>query len=108
MQAQSSTYASLNMAQILKAKPTLSAQTMQEAIHLYVDQNLRHPRPLKVFQAGDIGAAFESFQSTDGYGKRIIELADETPIKVDCLTKPLYTFSSDASYAIAGGVIGGD
>ncbi|KAL4993611.1 putative polyketide synthase [Aspergillus recurvatus] len=106
MQAESATYASLNMAQILKAKRTLSAQTMQEAIHLYIDQNLRPPRPLKVFQAGDIGAAFENFQSTDGYGKRIIEFADETPIKVDCLTKPLYTFSADASYAIAGGLGG--
>ncbi|PYH92144.1 putative polyketide synthase [Aspergillus ellipticus CBS 707.79] len=96
----------LSMLDILQRKPDLAHRIFHKAMRFYLEEHLKPPQPLKVFQVGDVEAAFHSFQNSDNIGKRVVELTEGMPLEVDCITKPLYTFSANASYVIAGGLGG--
>ncbi|KAL6236739.1 polyketide synthase dehydratase-domain-containing protein [Aspergillus navahoensis] len=56
---------------IMKAKPTLTRQTLYDAMQVYREEQLCPPQPIKVFSAGDVEAAFREFQEADTFGKRV-------------------------------------
>ncbi|KAL4915232.1 KR-domain-containing protein [Aspergillus aurantiobrunneus] len=103
--AENSSYAPINLIDFLK-KPLAGQQVFREAMALYVESNLKPPQPLSTFAAGDIKAAFDSFLTRDKNGKRVVEFTEGMPAQMDCVSKPLYSFLTDASYVIAGGLGG--
>ncbi|KAL4815060.1 putative polyketide synthase [Aspergillus spinulosporus] len=99
-------YSSIDMREILVKKPLTVQGIFCEAIKYYLEGDIKPPQPLHVFAAGDMQAAFDSFSSRDRLGKRVVELADGSSIRMDLLPRPLYTFDAHSTYVIAGGLGG--
>ncbi|PWY90616.1 putative polyketide synthase [Aspergillus sclerotioniger CBS 115572] len=102
------TQASLSLVRTLQGKPSVACRAFHNAMGVYLEEHLKPPQPLNIYAAGEVGAAFESFQKLDIVEKRVIELTEGMTIEfqVDCMNEPLYTFPANASYVIAGGLGG--
>ena len=77
--------ASINTAHLFRSKPALAHRIFQQALEMLSQARLKPPQPLHIFQANDVGGAFQHLQQTHIIGKRVIELRPGTKITVRIL-----------------------
>lgn len=83
------TLASVNMASLLDAKPSMAYRTFQDAMKAFLELGLKPVQQLHVFQADEVEEAFHQFQNRGITEKRIIELYPGKTILV-CIIQAVY------------------
>ncbi|KAJ5659894.1 polyketide synthase [Penicillium longicatenatum] len=99
--------ATVSLVDLLQHNPTLVFRVFQQAVELWFKDGFpTRPLKLNVFPADNIEPAFQNIKLGDTAGQCVIEMKQGMDIKVNTLTKPSYSFPSNASYVISGGLGG--
>ncbi|KAI0188560.1 lovastatin nonaketide synthase [Astrocystis sublimbata] len=100
------TKSQMNLDTLLNNPRLLSRGVFRKAMKLFVDQSLEPPQPLHFFSASESQSAFRHLDDANIIGKRIIEFDHGLALPAFVIPKPRYSFSSNASYIIGGGLGG--
>ncbi|KAK5996306.1 Highly reducing polyketide synthase azaB [Cladobotryum mycophilum] len=98
--------ASMDMMNLVRRKPLMAYQAFQQAMKIAFQESFKVPQPLYTFSANDVEAAFSHLNNDTLPGKRVITLDPETALMVNVKTQSHYSFPSNATYLIAGGLGG--
>ncbi|KAL4788911.1 putative polyketide synthase [Aspergillus venezuelensis] len=96
------TRTSLSILDILQRAPDLAQQAFHAGMALYSSRSLTISQPSRVYPATELPAAVSNLSSDS----RVVELTEGITVEVERKARPSYTFPSDASYVIAGGLGG--
>jgi NADPH:quinone reductase-like Zn-dependent oxidoreductase len=126
--ADDTTFASVNLVNIMRRKPGLARQLMESVLELAATSKISAPRPLQVYRLDQIEGALRFMQSGKNSGKMVIEFGEDHVVPVSCevfscnttvrtmsnrvyyqtlpSSLPTYSLKSNVSYLIAGGLGG--
>ncbi|KAI0016501.1 lovastatin nonaketide synthase [Xylariomycetidae sp. FL0641] len=96
----------VDLVELLKEKPSIIHRTFQRSMKAASGASWRPAQPLHIFSVAEVKAAFRHFEDPGIVGKRVLAMEPEMEIMASIKSKPRYTFPSDATYVIAGGLGG--
>ncbi|PWY82065.1 putative polyketide synthase [Aspergillus heteromorphus CBS 117.55] len=102
------TITTLDITHWLQHRPTLAQQDLQTLLTLFTTHNLRPtvPQTTHPMTPTATEALFRAIHTRAHIGKSILTLPRTLTIPVTLTTRPTYTFPSNATYLIAGGLGG--
>ena len=119
-------FATVDLQEIIRERPAFIGRLFMGINSMIEEGELRAPAPVQVLQASETEQAFAYFHGGENTRQMVVELAADCKISVSVLdwfvflanslltsssqaivsTKPTFTFDSQATYVIAGGLGG--
>ncbi|GAB1316525.1 Lovastatin diketide synthase LovF [Madurella fahalii] len=103
--ARNVSFCTVDLSALTVDRPEVVQEELVAVLELFEKGMLRLPEPMKTFSINDMEAAFRYLQSGKNAGKVVVEVGegDRVPAVIQP-KKSDWTFSPDASFAIAGGL----
>ncbi|KAF3910969.1 hypothetical protein AA313_de0200827 [Arthrobotrys entomopaga] len=99
-------FSAVDLGHMFLKRPKQVTQLINECIELFNQGHLRVVHPLHKFGVSDLIGAFRLIQSGKSSGKIVVETKPQSPVQAIIRVKQKTSFSSNASYLIAGGLGG--
>ncbi|KUI54262.1 Lovastatin diketide synthase LovF [Cytospora mali] len=106
--AQNVTFASVNLAHLMRERPAVAAQVWSEAMKLFHEKKLRGPTPLTTYSISQLEPALRLMQSGKHVGKLVVVHGQGDMVKATphIAASKMTLFKADASYLLVGGMGG--
>lgn len=102
------TFSAVDMYVVVENAQETMKQVMTDVMDLWskFPDEVHEPRPLHVYPAAKFEDAMRYLQSGKNIGKTVIDWSQSAQVSYRPMLQPAYSFRSDASYVLAGGLGG--
>ncbi|KAI0391387.1 hypothetical protein F5Y17DRAFT_460850 [Xylariaceae sp. FL0594] len=99
-------YCAVDIHHLMQSNRRLTTSIQDKVIALVASGQLLPPAPVHQFPVGDVEQAFRYFQSGRNTGRTIVTPVEGDPVQTFTEKRSEWTFASDGTYLIAGGLGG--
>ncbi|PWY75103.1 polyketide synthase [Aspergillus heteromorphus CBS 117.55] len=99
-------FTAIDLAGMMVDRPQVINSALQTIFFLLGDGTLTLPHPLQTYGVSEIEHAFRQMQTGRNSGKAVVEMRETDQVMTVLETRPSFSFASDATYVIAGGLGG--
>lgn len=96
----------INLAELVSKRPAYMAKLLRKVATMLQSGTIHPVTGIQTFRAESAKAALELFAGGDEIGGSVVLLRAESLIKTELVNQPLYSFDSNGTYVIAGGLGG--
>ncbi|PYH87840.1 polyketide synthase [Aspergillus ellipticus CBS 707.79] len=99
-------FMAIDLAGMMADRPQIISAALEKIFSLLEENKLTLPYPLQTYSISEIEHAFRQMQTGRNSGKAVVEMREADQVMTVLDTKPSFSFASDATYVIAGGLGG--
>ncbi|KAJ5950909.1 Acyl transferase/acyl hydrolase/lysophospholipase [Penicillium vulpinum] len=99
-------FASVDLGMVREKRPQLTKRLLRDAFKLFVDTNAQSRWCVTTLPISDVETGFRALQGGQVIGKMVVQVTDDSMVKVHPARRDENLLRSDASYVIVGGTGG--